>query len=300
MAGKICGGPSGVLEECDDLDHASATTHGILEPDTGRAHFELVRLAPAEALADHVERHWIVSWDLGAGESFTQQVLPHPCVNLVGEPGLIAVWGIPLSRSPHRIDEAGVAIGTKFRPGGFAGFVDVPVSELNGRAIPLPTLFGSDGRRLAGELGDRAGDPDRHIEAVEDFLLARLPDSDPRYRLICAVVREMLAAAPGATVAELAARHAVSPRTLQRLFRDYVGVGPKWVLKRYRMHEAAERLAAGEAEDAAALALELGYFDQSHFIRDFREQIGQTPVAYARACSAAAGRERPALASSVA
>jgi len=284
------------LEECDDVQEATASTHGILEPERGRAHFELRCLTPSEKLADHVERHWIVSWDpLGDRGSFTQEILPHPCINLVGEPGLIAVWGIPVARSPHRIKGTGVAIGTKFRPGGFAGFVDRPVSELNGRAIPLATLFGAAGARLERRLAAVGGNPERHIEAVEEFLAARLPAPDARYRLVCAVVREMLIAAPGTTVAELAERHAVSPRTLQRLFRDYVGVGPKWVLKRYRMHEAAERIAAGEADDHAALAAELGYFDQPHFIRDFRSQIGQTPAAYARACAAAAGRE-PALA----
>jgi AraC-like DNA-binding protein len=105
-----------------------------------------------------------------------------------------------------------------------------------------------------------------------------------------AVVGDMLVAAPGTTVAELAERHAVTPRTLQRAFADFVGVGPKWVLKRYRMHEAAERIAAGEASDGASLALDLGYFDQSHFIRDFTAQIGLPPSAYERACAAAAGR----------
>ena len=74
------------------------------------------------------------------------------------------------------------------------------------------------------------------------------------------------------------------------MFADFVGVGPKWVLKRYRMHEAAERIASGEAGDGASLALDLGYFDQSHFIRGFTAQIGLSPSAYERACAVAAGR----------
>jgi AraC-like DNA-binding protein len=81
----------------------------------------------------------------------------------------------------------------------------------------------------------------------------------------------------------------VSERTLQRLFRDYIGLSPKWVLKRYRVHEAAERIASGEAPDAAWLAAVLGYSDQSHFIRDFSAQVGCSPGTYARACAAAAG-----------
>jgi AraC-like DNA-binding protein len=70
-------------------------------------------------------------------------------------------------------------------------------------------------------------------------------------------------------------------RTLQRLFRRYVGVGPKWVLRRYRLHDGADLLARGEAAELADLALALGYFDQAHFSREFKDQIGLTPAEYA-------------------
>jgi AraC-like DNA-binding protein len=70
-----------------------------------------------------------------------------------------------------------------------------------------------------------------------------------------------------------------SPRSLQRLFREYVGVSPKWVLQRLRLHEAAERMLEGR--DWAALALDLGYFDQAHFIHDFKAVTGRSPGEYA-------------------
>ena len=72
----------------------------------------------------------------------------------------------------------------------------------------------------------------------------------------------------------------VGKRTLQRLFSEYVGVSPKWVINRYRMHEALERVAAGESVDWTNLALDLGYFDQAHFIRDFKKLVGKTPTEY--------------------
>jgi AraC-like DNA-binding protein len=87
-------------------------------------------------------------------------------------------------------------------------------------------------------------------------------------------------------VADLAARYRVNERTLQRLFARYVGVSPKWVIQRYRLHEAAEQLAAQESLDQAALALELGYSDQAHFVRDFKSIIGLSPAAYARSARA--------------
>lgn len=275
------------------MAEATVSTRGILEPDAGRSHFKLIRRPPAEDLTSQVERHWIVRWDI-RGEPFTQEILPHPCVNLVSAGGVIAVYGIPLGRSSRRLEGAGMAVGTKFCPGGFAAFFDAPVSDLNGRAATLPEVFGDAGAQLEHTLAACAGDPDAHVEAVEAFLRERLPGFDRRLLLVRGAVNDMLAAPAETTVAELARRHAVSERTLQRLFRRYVGVGPKWVLKRCRIHEAAERIAAGETDAGASLAFELGYFDQSHFVRDFTEQIGRSPGVYARACAAARRAAEPA------
>lgn len=281
-----------VLEECDGLEALTHDTRGILDPETGHSHFELQLRHPDPRLVDHVDCHWTVRWDLRGRDPFVQEILPNPCVNLSSEPGLIAVYGIPLERSPHRIEGSGMVVGTKFRPGGFAGFIGGSVSELNDRIVPLGEALGSGGARLERELVVVAGDEEAHIEAVESFLLQRTPPPDPAYDVVRASVEAMLSAPPDVTVAEIAAGQSVSPRTLQRHFRHIVGVGPKWVLKRHRMHVAAERIASGEADDLGALALDLGYYDQAHFTRDFTAQIGQPPGLYAQICAAAAGRTR--------
>jgi AraC-like DNA-binding protein len=85
-------------------------------------------------------------------------------------------------------------------------------------------------------------------------------------------------------VDDLAAALGIGARRLQRIFAEYVGVGPKWVIRRHRMQEAAERAAAGTGVDWAALAAELGYADQSHFTRDFTRTLGISPAQYARNC----------------
>lgn len=74
------------------------STQGILEPGSAATRFVLTRTEPSPDLRDPVERHWVVRWALPEGEPFVQEILPHPCVNLAGEPGLIAVHGIPLGR----------------------------------------------------------------------------------------------------------------------------------------------------------------------------------------------------------
>lgn len=66
------------------------------------------------------------------------------------------------------------------------------------------------------------------------------------------------------------------------MFRRYVGVGPQWVLQRFRLHDALAAIDAGETGDLATLAARLGWFDQAHFNRDFRDAVGQTPGRYAR------------------
>lgn len=84
------------------------------------------------------------------------------------------------------------------------------------------------------------------------------------------------------TVDDVATRFHLHPRKLQRLFHRHVGVGPKWIIVRKRIREAAERLRTGKGVDPAALAVDLGYYDQAHFIGDFRTLVGTTPERYAR------------------
>jgi AraC-like DNA-binding protein len=212
-------------------------------------------------------------------------------VNLVAEVGRAAVYGLQSRRARRRLDGAGVAVGTKFRPGAFSAFVGLPASELVGRSFPLAVLFGSPGEELERELIAMGPDMDGHVSRVEAFLRRRLPAPDPHRRLVLEVVADMLELHASCNVSILARRHGISARTLQRRFREYIGVGPKWVLKRYRVHEAAERIASGEATDAARLAADLGYFDQSHLIRDFTAQVGRSPGRYAELCAAS---DRPA------
>jgi AraC-like DNA-binding protein len=83
-------------------------------------------------------------------------------------------------------------------------------------------------------------------------------------------------------VEQLASRQDTHMRALQRLFNEHVGVGPKWVIQRFRLLDAAQRVAEGAVVDWSGLALDLGYADQAHFIRDFKRLIGRSPAEYAK------------------
>ena len=83
-------------------------------------------------------------------------------------------------------------------------------------------------------------------------------------------------------VGDFAHAQGMTVRSLQRLFAAYVGVGPKWIILRYRIHEALEHAEASHPVDWAALAADLGYADQAHLVRDFTATVGVPPTAYAR------------------
>jgi transcriptional regulator GlxA family with amidase domain len=85
----------------------------------------------------------------------------------------------------------------------------------------------------------------------------------------------------------------MSERTMQRRFRREIGIGPKWVLSRFRLQEAALALERDPGVDLAVLAPRLGFYDQAHLTNTFVTMLGETPAAYAnRAAAGRAGGDR--------
>jgi AraC-like DNA-binding protein len=264
----------------------SPEPRGVLKPgEIGRA-FSLALRPPPADLADAIDRHWIVRWDLRGRAPHRTEVLTHPAVHLVFEPHGAFVYGVRRKLDVHTLSGTGYAVGTKFLPGGFAAFTERPMDQLTDRVLELEEIFGPAGARLA-HAARALEDPGAALEPMHDLLRARQRPLGPEARLVAAAVARMREAAPGTRVSDIAADRAVSVRTLQRLFARYVGASPKWVLQRYRLHEALEQL-DGAPKDWSRLALDLGYFDQAHFIRDFRAVAGRSPTEYERELAAVA------------
>jgi AraC-like DNA-binding protein len=245
----------------------------------------LNRFPPAPDLADLVERHWLISWDLPPGRTGSVTLLPHPCVNLVLDRGRLVVAGVGRDRFTYAYQGAGRVFGVKFRPGAFLPFLGRPLAEITGAVGPAERLWGSAASTLAARMTVTPG-VDGLIGLAEEFLRARRPPDDPQVELVGHIVAAMLHDRTVSRVDDVTERFGLTARTLQRLFARYVGVSPKWVLRRYRLHEAAAALARAQDRPWAEVAADLGYFDQSHFIRDFTAAIGLTPGAYAQACRA--------------
>ena len=269
-------------------------TRGILNPYEGFQRFTLGRHAPSAELEPWVDGYWTVTWQLSPGEQYEQEVLPHPSVQLAFEAHCATVHGIGTRRFVARLEGAGRVIGVKFLPGAFTAFSARPMADLVDRVLPLVDVFGEPARGV-GERVAAEADVALAIEHVEALLRRLSPQRDPNAELVARLVA-FARGEPRITRSEALARHAgLSLRSLQRLFERHLGLGPKWIICRARVHEAAERVALGQAVDWAALALELGYHDQAHLIHEFKAQVGFTPAAYAARCAAAARGAGPGL-----
>lgn len=238
----------------------------------------VVRVAPAEDLADLVEQHWIVAWDLRGRPPVRQEVLPDPSVNLSVEPAGRLLYGVGSGHMVRELEGDGLVVGTKFHPGGFSGFLPEPVSALTGRVLTLAEAFGPAGTQLDAALA-AAADVTAIIAEVNAFLRAHRPMPDRQRALVMEIVQAMRTAPPESRVIDLAAGYGVTARTLQRMFAQHVGATPKQVLQRFRRQQAADQLSQHRTTSLARLAADLGYFDQSHLARDFRATLGRSPSA---------------------
>lgn len=254
---------------------------GILNPKAGEKRFRLSRYLPSHDLAFFVEHYWIVRWDLRGREPYLQETLPHPCVHLVIERGRSGVVGVMTGKFSYLLADEGRVFGVKFRPGAFHPFLKSRVSSLTNGAVGLRDAFGVEGGALEDAILS-VDDEGEMVELAEDFICERLPERDENVAAVNRIVDSIVADREITKVDDLASRVDMSKRSLQRLFSNYVGVSPKWVIRRYRLHEAADRLAGGEAFDWPNMALDLGYFDQAHFIKDFKAIVGVSPAEYAR------------------
>jgi AraC-like DNA-binding protein len=237
------------------------------------------RVAPSEALTPYVHHFWAVEWDLRT--PFTAEILPHPSACLTVERGhRHEVTGVRTGRTQAIRKGAGRVFGITFRPAAFQQLLRAPMSSLTDRSVPVATVLGRDGEVWASALLD-AAEFEESLSMAEAFLATRLEPLSHDAASTRDITERAMRDRSLLRAADLATALDVDVRSLQRRFRHYVGVGPKWVIRRYRLHEAAEQLKAENPPPLAALAASLGYADQAHFARDFKRVVGQSPGAFA-------------------
>lgn len=261
---------------------------GVVAPALAGQMFRLGRYLPPPDLAPFLDHYWIVEWDLRGRPAHTQRTLPYPCVHVVFDRARTGIWGLTTGPFDYELKDAGKVCGLRFRPGAFRAFLGRPLHTITDQVLPLSAVFPWDEAAAQDAVLDTPDDT-AMVDAANALLRTVLPAPDPQVDKIGAILRAV-EATPGLTQVEALADVAgLGVRSLQALFSEYVGVSPKWVIRRFRLHEAADQLATGADVDLATLAQALGYFDQAHFTSDFRRLVGKSPGRYREEARRTAG-----------
>jgi len=249
----------------------------------------LARLRVGPAVADLVRHVWIPRWNLPPGVVVEQGVLEYPSANLVIEADAAALYGPELGRGGQRLEGAGWAFGALLQPGVARLLVPGPMRSLIGGSVSLDELRVTDAAamthdvRVAVASADDAG----ALAAFEAWLIGQHLELGDEARLVRRVVELAEENRSILRADDLADATGLGLRSLQRLVREQLGLTPKWLIRRYRMQEAAAALAGPDAPALADLAASLGFADQAHLTREFRAVIGETPRRYAEVARAA-------------
>lgn len=270
----------------------------VLKPEEFLTRARYDSAAPHPRLRRWIDRYWSVTWDLGPDGTSRVTTLDEPAVHLTREWGGVLRDGTdgggtwltgPVTRGRFDVTQLGRGgvVGVKFRLGGTTAFAAADLSALRERTVPAADWFGDHLPRA-----DLADSATHAAPALDAWLLAREPREDPghaSFRAVLTLLQDPEVTGTGV----LEQRCGLSTRSLQRMFRRFVGVGPKRMLLRSRVMDAVAAIDRGDPREIGDLAQDLGWFDQSHFIRDFRAVTGRTPAAYADRSADGGGERLP-------
>ncbi len=217
---------------------------GVLDPKRRPGKFRPQRFFPSAVLAEYVEHFWEVSWDLPPGERFVQNNIPYPAVHIVFEEGRSEVVGPIRGCFTREIVGSGRVVGAHIKPGMFSAFSKVSASALVDKRVPTWEVLppsAAEAKVIEAEVLARndASSAEYFDGIIGDWLTSDTPPACHQARDLVALVESD---STFTKADQLAAQAGISLRSLQRLFKEHVGLTPKAVIQRFRLLEAAERL----------------------------------------------------------
>lgn len=263
------------------------------EPGTASRYTEY---APSDPLRPFVECFWTresIATGVAAAPALpspVHRVLPDGCIDVVlgfaghrDEPDTAMVVGTmtkALVLDPASSPDC--FVGVRFRPARATAFLAVPASELTDLRVSLDDVWGD-----AGQVREAVADHPNllgRVRALERVVAARLsPDAGAGQGDVDEAVRRIVEAGGSLGITRLAPALGVTRQHLARRFAQLVGVSPKTFARVVRLSRVIDRVRAAPRDaplNWSALALELGYYDQSHLVDEFREMTGVTPTSW--------------------
>ena len=164
-----------------------------------------------------------------------------------------------------------------FYPHGFANFVNTPLGDLIDQETPLGELFNETQAKELEQNIIQASNTKERIKIIETFLLKNLNEKTTIENIVKTTANTILAT-KGSTPISLILRDNLSKRRqLERYFKKQIGISPKQLSKVIRLQATLQMLLSKEHETLTKIAYGNQYFDQNHFIKDFKEFVGITP-----------------------
>jgi AraC-like DNA-binding protein len=220
-------------------------------------------IAPSPAFTESIECFWSTVPEPG---ETAHRVTPDGCADVVlSSGGLILVGAMTGFQD---VASLGVTTGVRFRPAMWVAQFKIPADRITDRVVAFEDVWGSRARALGARLDPAASL--EHAALVFESMLQPAPAPNPFQRAVGWMQRRHGCVA----MDELARRTGLSVRQLRRVSLEQTGLTPKFLARVMRFRRAA---AAVGSPSAADLALECGYYDQAHFINEFRKFSGRTP-----------------------
>ena len=250
-----------------------------------QAMFVYQETAPVPALRPWLDCVWTCRVH-ARDRPMAHQVLPDNCIDLLCQDQQDASFAVGMMTAPIAVVSSGLVqtVAARFKPGAAARFFQLPLCELNDGRAELQQLWGHE---LAARLGDALWSEPlsnaQRISILQDYLLLRLRQGPPLRP--AGIAEHAIAAIEGACgmlrVEGLAGQLGVSRQHLALQFRRQVGISPKLFARICRFRAASSSLKGlTQAPDWAQVALQYGYFDQSHLIHDFQDFARSSPEAW--------------------
>src|SRR5579871_4888225 len=229
--------------------------------------------APPERLRASVE----CFWSLAPGEAVPQYpVLPDGCVDIVySRSAGPQVVGTMTSVRRFTLEAEQFQIGVRFRPGMAPGFVRVPGSQTTDRLLSLDDLWGVQGRQFHERIAN--AESAEHCIGLLEAQLADETEPNAVQKISAYIVDR----SGQVRVDDLAFDAGMSARQLRRIFLEQLGLSPKHFCRVIRFRHSLPKLRAADRGDWTQVALDCGYYDQAHFINEFRGFSGYTPGEFA-------------------
>jgi AraC-like DNA-binding protein len=195
--------------------------------------------------------------------------------NSIAQPRCFVIGQLTKPLEIEPTGETGI-FAVRFHPEGFLPFATIPIKEMENRPISLKRLFGKSGQEIEKKILGTDSVSEK-ISGIETFLSDRLTDTDTIDRIIKLTVETILSTNGRLPIDKLSRLININRRQVERKFSSTIGLSPKQLSKIIRLQATLRTLLNKKFTNLTDLAYEGEYYDQAHFIKDFKEFTGLTP-----------------------